>query len=396
MTEWNDESGKFSLEYNSNKDVEDYSYLLKDLTYSSKPLMNVFTLCLRDIRPASFPRIAQLILEHFQSPDNGHKLPTLHLIDSICKTLGPPWIELFLEFHLERAFVQAYLSLTSVEHKKEMQRTFLTWTTNLFPNEFLSYINTSLSSKRKTAIPMESPTESTSGITRRKHPTAEQDNYAGEIALESTNNKKLKLPRQAKTMTVTTDAKARISAGGESPEPHVTSPLLDTVELSKILSSIKVVTIENKLYGMPKQCANCGLRFPDTERGRQAQRLHLDGHYRRKARFRQRTKRVLARDWFPPGELWFQSSFLGGETLGEQEHGDKSAYFTTPKTAIKPELEAEEDSEQVPAGENPQNTICAVCSEALQAVWDDEAGGWFFKASRLDSNGNPCHSTCLM
>ena len=377
---------------NNNKDVENYSYLLKDLTYSSKPLMNVYTLCLKDIQPISFPRIAQLILEHFQSSDNIHKVPTLHLIDSICKILGPPWIELFLELHLDRAFIHAYLSQTSVENKKEMQRTFLTWTKNLFPSEFLSFINSSLSAKKRSAVDSGQANE----ISKKKRASVEQDYYEKETAIASTNNKKLKLPRQATTMAQTADAKTQISAGGESPESPVISPLLDTAELSKILSSIKVITIENRLYGIPKQCANCGLRFPDTERGRQAQRLHLDGHYRRKARFRQRTKRVLARDWFPPGELWVQISFLGGETSGEQEHGDKSAYFTTSKMVIKPEHKEEEDSEQVPAGENPQNAICAVCSEALQAVWDDDAEGWVFKAARLDSNGNPCHLACLM
>ena len=114
----------------------------------------------------------------------------------------------------------------------------------------------------------------------------------------------------------------------------------------------------------------------------------MDGHYHRKARFRQRTKRVLARDWFPHGELWVEISFLGGESSGGQEHGDKSAYFTTSKMVITPEHKEEEDSEQVPAGENPQNAICA--------VWDDDAEVLKAAPPRLDSNGNPCHLACLI
>jgi hypothetical protein len=384
MNEWNDETVDVLENFNSSKDVGNYRYLLKDLTYSSKPLLNVLTLCLKDIHPDSFSLVCEAIIEHFQSSDNIHKVPTLFLIDSVCKVLGPPWIQFFLDQHLDKAFVQVYLSLTSVEGKKEMQRTFLSWSTNLFPKEFLSSINTSLSSKKKS-------TASDNTNISRKRPSFDQGPNDIETTTDITNNKKLKLPRPA-TTTVASD----LTVGDKSPESPTSSPFLDTAELSKILSSIKVISIENKLYGMPKQCANCGLRFPDTESGRQSHRLHLDGHYRRKARFRQRTKRVLARDWFPPGELWVQYSFLGNESQVEQEHGDKSAYFTTLKPPTKTESkDEEEDDEQVPAGENPQNTICTVCSEALHAVWDDDAEGWVFKASRLDSNGNPCHLACL-
>ena len=57
--------------------------------------------------------------------------------------------------------------------------------------EFLFFINTSLSAKKRSAVDSGRANE----ISKKKRPSAEQDYYEKETAIESTNNKKLKLPR---------------------------------------------------------------------------------------------------------------------------------------------------------------------------------------------------------
>lgn len=358
-------------------DVDNYSYLLKDLSHSSKPLINVLTLCLKDFPPSSYSFLVKLLIYHLQTSQ--HKIPTLHLIDSICKAFGPQMIEMFIREGLAKAFVQAYLSLQVVQEKMEMQKVFLTWSPPLFSQEYLNTINASLSKNKS-----------------KRRLSAERLDYNHQVSSEqkeekTVNNKKTKLVSESNHQHHQINSKSKTP----SPTAPVSSPFLDTEELCKILSQITPITLEKKLYSIAKQCANCGLRFQDTEIGRNTLRIHLDGHYRRKTRFRQRTKRVLARDWFPTAEIWIQISF---SNIVEQEHVDKSAYFTnlTPTFGQQRNLVKEEESfERIPAGEEAHNTICSICNEALLAVWDDESERWVFKGAKYDLQGFPCHSACL-
>jgi len=45
------------------------------------------------------------------------------------------------------------------------------------------------------------------------------------------------------------------------------------------------------------QCKNCGFRFPDTEDGKTQMAAHLDAHFRRNMRLKDKSKKILAREW---------------------------------------------------------------------------------------------------
>lgn len=54
------------------------------------------------------------------------------------------------------------------------------------------------------------------------------------------------------------------------------------------------------LYGALKlACKNCGLRFHDSPSSRQSLAIHLDWHFRRNRRIKERLKKPISRDWFP-------------------------------------------------------------------------------------------------
>lgn len=336
----------------TNKDVDNYRYLLKDLTHRSKPLITSLTQSLREhYAPASLPHIAAVIVQNLK--ESPHVVPALYLVDSVIKNLGALCTRAMVEHGLGAAFVAAYRRSMRGEDRKEIQRVFLTWTPTILPASLLQEINEALSPPNK------------------KRPVT-TNNYQPERISEDVGKK----PR--------TNVSPNIS-------PAASPLVLDLAQLSKLATQLQP---HRQFYSLPRQCANCGLRFPETEVGREAHRIHLDGHFRRKARIRQRTKRVLARDWFLPAEAWITSSF---STLAasDQEHADKSAYFQSPILHDERKQEAEEEASVVPAGEDPQNTSCAQCNEPMPATWDDESESWVFRGAKLNPEGLPCHAYCL-
>lgn len=336
-----------------NKDVENYRHLLKDLSHPAKPLITSLTNSLREhFLPQSQPALARLLAYNLKT--SAYVIPALYLVDSVIKTLGASWIKALIEGGLVEAFVTAYRQCARPEDKKEMQRVFLTWKPSLLPETVLQAINEALS-------------QSSSSLQKKR-------------SIDTTNNYPSESSNEKRSKTVT----------------PVSPILLNTAELSKLVQQIQP---HKRLYSLPRQCANCGLRFPDTDAGKEAHRMHLDGHFRRKARLRQKTKRVLARDWFLPAAEWTASLFLP-TNVTEQEHSDKSAYFANSETTSSKAGEVgdgvrEEDAAMVPAGDDPQNASCAQCNESLLAVWDDESEQWVFRGAKLNSQGLVCHSSCL-
>jgi hypothetical protein len=70
---------------------------------------------------------------------------------------------------------------------------------------------------------------------------------------------------------------------------------------------LKYEDIHNKAYdpscfflydGMPIQCHSCGFRFSDTEDGRLRNTIHLDWHFRRNRKMKERAKKAPFRSWF--------------------------------------------------------------------------------------------------
>jgi pre-mRNA cleavage complex 2 protein Pcf11 len=69
--------------------------------------------------------------------------------------------------------------------------------------------------------------------------------------------------------------------------------------LEKLTTSVRCDGAINLLYELLQlQCRICALRFEDTEKGKRAMAEHLDWHYRRNKRLKERLKRPFSRGWF--------------------------------------------------------------------------------------------------
>ncbi|XP_064636010.1 uncharacterized protein LOC135493085 [Lineus longissimus] len=77
--------------------VEEYKSSLSDLTFNSKPLINMLTMLADDSRQHA-AQIVQVIEAHIQKAKNNYKLPALYLIDSILKNvLKSTYAQLFAQ-----------------------------------------------------------------------------------------------------------------------------------------------------------------------------------------------------------------------------------------------------------------------------------------------------------
>ena len=76
------------------------------------------------------------------------------------------------------------------------------------------------------------------------------------------------------------------------------SPL--KIEISTEFINQKYPNAHSILYNALKlACKNCGLRFHDSSSSRQRLAIHLDWHFRRNRRIKERFKKPISRDWFP-------------------------------------------------------------------------------------------------
>lgn len=67
-------------------------------------------------------------------------------------------------------------------------------------------------------------------------------------------------------------------------------------------------TAYQALYAsLPRQCTNCGLRFPNTPEGGAKLEAHLDAHFRRNIRLKDKSKKVFARVWLPRENDWINN-----------------------------------------------------------------------------------------
>ena len=62
-------------------------------------------------------------------------------------------------------------------------------------------------------------------------------------------------------------------------------------------------TVEAMWELLPKVCPSCGMRFGETADGHAAFGLHMDWHFRRNRREREKARRAVPREWFLPANV---------------------------------------------------------------------------------------------
>lgn len=173
---------------------------------------------------------------------------------------------------------------------------------------------------------------------------------------------------------------AKTSAGSSpikaapSKSKHFQPVLLDSAELLKPVPGLHEI-----LYAdLPLQCKNCGLRFPDTSDGQERLTAHLDSHFRRNMRLKERSKRVLARDWFGNEEDWRSGR---AKTVN---HDAQVAIFDN-EAALS---ESEQSSDEFAiVQDEEQDVTCAVCHESIPVEWSDEQEAWIVRKAIQEGDG---------
>jgi hypothetical protein len=136
-------------------------------------------------------------------------------------------------------------------------------------------------------------------------------------------------------------------------------------------------------------CKTCGIRFRDTELGRKRLTLHLDSHFRRNMRLKEKSKRVLARDLFGSEEDWISgkedSDNLSERTVNIFEDSNSQ---DTNDDRIDSFVEATEE-------EQSSQIKCSTCQETISLIWNDEKEQWIFPSCIRNELNEIIHVTCL-
>jgi pre-mRNA cleavage complex 2 protein Pcf11 len=172
-------------------------------------------------------------------------------------------------------------------------------------------------------------------------------------------------------------------------DPHFEEIPLDSTQLA-----VKRPNLFRILYDdLALQCKTCGLRFRDTEIGQNRMTEHLDSHFRRNMRLKEKSKRVMARDWFGPGSDWI--SGIANSVAATE----KSVNIFEEASQQDEKLEQSGPDVFVEATEEEQAGLvrCDVCQESVELAWNDDSEQWIIPGCiRSDVNGGAVvHANCL-
>ena len=137
-------------------------------------------------------------------------------------------------------------------------------------------------------------------------------------------------------------------------------------------------------------CKICGVRFRDTLKGQERMTTHLDSHFRRNMRLKEKSKRVMARDWFGSENDWidgkFDSESLAEKTVNIFEDFD-AAESSSNQIESQVFIEATEE-------EQTSQVKCGICQEILNITWNDETEQWTFPGCIRSEFNQIIHTNC--
>ena len=144
------------------------------------------------------------------------------------------------------------------------------------------------------------------------------------------------------------------------------------------------------------QCKTCGIRFRDTELGRQRLTKHLDSHFRRNMRLKEKSKRVMARDWFGSEKSWIEAPLNGIEGENSEKGVNIFEDFSGTNTNEESISNAHSETFFIEATEDEQNSQikCDTCQEIISLIWNDETEQWIFPACIRNEFQKIVHFNC--
>ncbi|RKP19075.1 hypothetical protein ROZALSC1DRAFT_29295 [Rozella allomycis CSF55] len=368
-----------------------------------------------------------------------HKLPVLYLLDSICKNVGGRYVTQF-EKDIVALFSHSFMSVDS-KTQRDLIKLMKTWSP-IFSTNIMSEIedvilehNKPLSRQVKVAQPYILPSrelkkavKSTNSIEemiqRRKRET---ENFHASSFDEGKNNNNINdllhnsklitsspelmhefiylmalirqlVPSNSPSPAILLEALAKINSlipsskkNEEEINKVITKPLKSLAEISLISLNLaelsKNVDFDAALMydAMPLQCKNCAFRFNDDDQGRIRMTSHMDWHFRRNRKLKDRAKTAISRGWFLDENDWV--------TLIDSS--ERLPFEISPEDLFSLHKNADEKLEQeatlgndffVSAGEIAEK--CNFCKERLLKEWSDRFDDWNIQEDLKDFDYN--------
>ena len=188
-----------------------------------------------------------------------------------------------------------------------------------------------------------------------------------------------------------------------SPTKSIPSQNIDKHFIDIPLNSTELLVSRPNLYkviydDLSLHCKTCGVRFRDTEKGQQRMTAHLDSHFRRNMRLKEKSKRVMARDWFGTENDWITAKY-DSEAKSERTVNIFEDLSASASSAAADNLASHllNETYYIEATEEEQNSQvkCSVCQETVPLHWNDETEQWIFKGCvRNESNQEIVHKNC--
>mmetsp|Transcript_2859 Transcript_2859/g.5340 ORF Transcript_2859/g.5340 Transcript_2859/m.5340 type:complete len:205 (+) Transcript_2859:101-715(+) len=122
--------------------AQEYDYILADLTFNSKIVINNLTMIAADNKDNAAVPIVYVITSRTGEAIGDQKLPLFYLLDSIVKNVGGVYVGLVAP-KLPKLFLDAY-PLCTPKTQGSMQRLLGTWTP-VFGQELVNHISSKLS-----------------------------------------------------------------------------------------------------------------------------------------------------------------------------------------------------------------------------------------------------------
>ena len=134
--------------------INEYKASLNDLSFNSKPLINMLTMLSEDYKDSKAPQIVRCIEQRLHSVSADKKLPLLYLLDSICKNVGHIYVTLFTQ-NIVSTFCETF---EKVDEKTRLSLYKLrqTWS-SIFPARKLYAIDHRIHNKLDPAWPITAP-----------------------------------------------------------------------------------------------------------------------------------------------------------------------------------------------------------------------------------------------
>ena len=200
-------------------------------------------------------------------------------------------------------------------------------------------------------------------------------------------------------------ASQSLSTLGEGPGPAKPKPIpIPSVELTYASIAQRIPRAYTYIYDVyPLQCNNCGFRYEDTPAGKARLEFHLDSHFKKNRRMKEKSKKIISREWFMSEQDWILS-LSSVTSLHERQSSSFFSSDAEPSAELGPEGNASHEGgskERTPVPEritadSTTATECAVCGEPFGKIWDPEADDWLLENVLCDPSTNTIiHVGCI-